>query len=259
MLVDGGGFWDDAFDVGRHVVAPFLWHRKVSHLDYVVLSHDHPDHKNGLKFILSTFSVGELWESGINANAKPVGDLEAIALRRNIPVRKLDEILGNHLIGEAEVRVVHPTRTYIQNLWDGRDLNNVSLVLQISYGDTSLILPGDIGQSEENLLPIKPGAHEQVLLVGAHHGSSTSSSEKWLRSLKPQAIIFSCGFQNLFGFPTQEVLDRCAALRIPVFRTDQHGAVEASSDGKNWTVRETLTSTLHDPLHLGLPSTILLR
>lgn len=246
MLVDGGGFWDDSFDVGRHVVAPFLWHRKVNHLDYVVLSHDHPDHKNGLKFILSNFSVGELWESGINANQKAIGDLEAIAVKRDIPVRKLDAILGSRPVGDAQVRVVHPTEDYIVKTWDRRDLNNVSLVLEISYGLTSLILPGDIHRSVEIILPLKPDPQQQVLLVAAHHGSSTSSSEEWLRTMQPKALIFSCGFQNLFGFPTREVLDRARALQIPIFRTDHHGAIEAYSDGKEWTLKKTILASAEE-------------
>ncbi len=239
MLVDGGGFWDDSFDVGRYVLAPFLWSKNIGKLDYVVLSHDHPDHKNGLKFILSTFDVGELWESGINEKQKPVGDLEAIALKRGIPVRKLENVLGSHAFGEVEVAVIHPTLEYLEKSWDRRDINNVSIVLEVRYGQTSLLLPGDIDQSVESILPMDIHDRRKRLIVAAHHGSARSSGKEWLGTLQPKAVIISCGPDNVFGFPRQEVLDRCETLGIPVHRTDLAGAIEVLSDGQNWVIRET--------------------
>ncbi len=239
MLVDGGGFWDDSFDVGRYVLAPFLWHKKIRAIDHVVLSHDHPDHKNGLKFILSTFKVGELWETGINEKQKPVGDLEAIALERGIPVRKLESILGSHSFGDVEVAVIHPTPKYLEHSWDKRDINNVSIVIDVRYGQTALLLPGDIDQSVESILPIDAHDRRKRLIVAAHHGSARSSGKEWLRSLRPEAVVISCGPDNVFGFPRQEVIDRCEALGIPVHRTDLVGAVELLSDGKNWVIEGT--------------------
>ena len=64
MLVDGGGFHDDRFDVGRYVVAPFLWHERIGKIDTIVLTHPHPDHVNGLPYILDNFDVTEVWTNG---------------------------------------------------------------------------------------------------------------------------------------------------------------------------------------------------
>src|SRR4030042_5980933 len=64
MLVDGGGFFDDSFDVGKYVLAPFLWHEKINRIDTVVLTHPHPDHLGGLLFILENFQVREVWTNG---------------------------------------------------------------------------------------------------------------------------------------------------------------------------------------------------
>src|SRR4030042_1795631 len=59
MLVDGGGFYDDSFDVGKSVLAPFLWRERIGRIDTVVLTHPHPDHLQGLLFILENFNVRE--------------------------------------------------------------------------------------------------------------------------------------------------------------------------------------------------------
>ncbi len=70
MLDDGGGIPDDSYDIGRAVVAPYLWHEGVRRLDYVVLSHYHPDHALGLRFILRNFDVGSFWTSEIWRRAR---------------------------------------------------------------------------------------------------------------------------------------------------------------------------------------------
>ena len=64
MLVDGGGFFDDSFDLGKFVLAPYLWHERISRIDTVVLTHPHPDHLQGLLFILENFHVREVWTNG---------------------------------------------------------------------------------------------------------------------------------------------------------------------------------------------------
>ena len=71
MLVDGGGFFDDTFDVGKYVIAPFLWKEKISRIDTIVLSHPHPDHLQGLLFTLENFQVNEVWTNGEESDTPP--------------------------------------------------------------------------------------------------------------------------------------------------------------------------------------------
>ncbi|MEM5785661.1 MAG: DNA internalization-related competence protein ComEC/Rec2, partial [Syntrophobacteraceae bacterium] len=241
MLVDGGGFSDDSFDVGRAVVAPFLWHSGVRRLEHVVLSHDHPDHRNGLRFILAHFETGHFWTSGItesqaaNGTAKTAPTLERIANSRGIPIRSFPDLSSGMQIGGAHVRVVHP-RPELLDRKPRYSLNDLSMVLEIEFGDTVIILPGDIGSGvEREIIPAITG-DKKVLLVSAHHGSDNSNSEEFLDALKPCAIIFSCGHGNPFGFPAKNVLGRCAERNIPVHRTDLDGAVHAVSDGREWSI-----------------------
>ena len=76
MLIDGGGLYDDRFDTGKNVIAPFLWNKKIRKIDYLVLTHPDPDHLKGLNFIASHFSIGQFWESGYRANSEPYWQLE---------------------------------------------------------------------------------------------------------------------------------------------------------------------------------------
>lgn len=242
LLVDGGGFHDDSFDVGRSTVAPFLWHAGIRHLDLVVLSHDHPDHRNGLNFILSHFSVGRFWETGLSSFPGEETSLAAIARKRRITHQKIAEIQGGHRMGECMVSVLHPTPGFLKSSWDGKDLNNASLVLEVRHGDTRVILPGDIDQSVENLLPLDSRDPARTILVAAHHGSDRSTGATLLERLRPQAVVFSCGADNPFGFPSASVLSRCRERGVTVYRTDIHGAVELVSDGRDWKIRPWQTA-----------------
>jgi competence protein ComEC len=237
MLVDGGGFLSETFDIGRAVLAPFLWYSGVSKLDYVVLSHDHPDHRNGLRFVVSHFDVGCLWESGVAEGLQSESELARIALKRQIPVRRLTDIFGQHSIDGCEVKVSHPSSAFLERNWVGRNLNNVSLVLRINFGKTAIILPGDMDPSVQPLAFLDEMKSDQVLLVSPHHGSEQSNPAYLLDSLRPQAVIFSCGYDNLFGFPSPAVLAECTKRGMASFRTDLQGAIEAISDGLQWNVR----------------------
>lgn len=237
MLVDGGGIPNESYDVGRGTVAPFLWHEGIRKIDTVVLSHDHPDHGLGLRFILSHFDVGSFWTSSvIDDSPKAIhSGLLDIAAKRNIKVRTFPDLSKDVQIGRVRVRLLHPTEDFIKR-WSKKDLNEVSLALEISYGETRVILPGDIGSKEEELIIPALEDFPKTLLVAGHHGSKHSSSEEFLDALHPVAIIVSCGFDNQFGFPHPVVIKRSEKRNIPLYRTDLDGAVHAVSDGHGWTI-----------------------
>jgi competence protein ComEC len=247
MLVDGGGFYDDSYDLGRAVVAPFLWASGVRKLDYLVLSHDHPDHRNGLKFILSNFKVKTYWETGLTENPAGMSDLAAIAARRGIPVQTLPAILAENSVGNCRIKVLHPTSTYLEKQWGRDDLNNVSLVIRIEYGATRLILPGDIDQSVENLLFESYVPHGPLLVASPHHGSARSNGKSLFDHLRPDFLVFSCGYDNWFGFPAPAVLEQSRRHGIPYYRTDLWGAIQAVSDGNRWTIQPAVQSTVGVP------------
>ena len=136
MLDDGGGFPDDSYDTGRAIVAPYLWHEGIRRLDYVVLSHYHPDHALGLRFILRNFDVGSFWTSEISGNDHAAEEtrrcLDEIALKRKIKIRTFPELLADLQIGQTRIRLLHPSLSAIKDLKG--NLNETSLVLDITQG-----------------------------------------------------------------------------------------------------------------------------
>lgn len=263
MLVDGGGFFSDTFDVGRYIIAPFLWHERVNQVDIVVLTHPHPDHLQGLLFILGNFQVGEVWTNGQWSNSPLYDMFQQIIHERRITLRVLSAATPDIEIGGVTMHFLNPvvlspaldTKDAPSNLpalrtvakrteqqsgplfpskersLSSEEVNDRSLVIQLSFGGTNFLLPGDIAEkSELRLVQSDVDLRSDVLFV-SHHGGFHSSTVPFLQKVKPRIAIISCGADNPFGFPHEDVLCRLEHLRSRVYRTDRDGAVTIVADG----------------------------
>jgi competence protein ComEC len=116
-------------------------------------------------------------------------------------------------------------------------LNDQSLVLKISYGQTAFLLTGDIGKAvEEDLVQSQPALQCDVL-KSPHHGSDSSNSEEFLAAVAPRFVILSVGAGNRYDLPDPVVISRYQKIGAKLFRTDLCGAVEASSNGQDISFR----------------------
>ena len=138
----------------------------------------------------------------------------------------------------TKISVLHPAR---QNPYVAKVDNDQSLVLRITYGQTSLLLQGDISTKvEKNILETGLEIQSQ-LLKSPHHGSKSSSSATFLEKVKPQLVIISVGKGNRYGLPDKEVLARYKQFGLKIYRTDLDGAVEALSDGHKISIRTSIS------------------
>ena len=233
MLVDAGG---DLFggvpgrDPGTMRVLPALAELGIGRLDWVVLTHPHPDHGGGLFAILDRVPVGQLWTTG-ESGPGGLGDrLRQRARDRGVPL--LEPTAGQSMnVGGVRVEVLHPTRYSPQ-----RDANDNSLVLRLVHGGITVLLAGDVEALAEAELAWSGAPLDATLLKAPHHGSRTSSTEAFLRRVSPQQVVFCVGDRNPFGFPHKDVEERYRAAGCKVWRTDR-GAVTAESDGRDLRVR----------------------
>jgi competence protein ComEC len=235
MLVDGGGFFNDDFDIGKYVVAPFLWHEKIGKIDIVVLTHVHPDHLNGLKFIVENFNVGEVWSNGQVSDSESFQIFKRVIIEKNIQSRLVSGATPLVDIDGVHVQILNPPAPINgSDAWEKFDAtNNQSIAMKLTHGAVSAILPADISEPTEARL-IRQGANlsGDVLYV-PHHGGLTSSTASFLDSVHPRVAIISCGKDNIFRFPHPDVLDRYQARNIRVLRTDRDGAVTVTTDGRD--------------------------
>lgn len=218
-VVDGGGLAGSRLDVGERVVAPVLWRRKILRLDALVLSHADYDHAGGLAFLADAFAPPRLWWNGRAARGSGFAALER-ALARGHVQRERPAPGWSVRIDGVEVRVLHPPPD------DGGGDNDRSLTVQLRYGPTAILLPGDVEAPGEAALVARWGdALRSTVLKVPHHGSATSSTAPFLDAVAPRLAIVSLGADNRFGFPAPAVERAYAERGIALWRTDRDGAV----------------------------------
>ena len=239
MLIDGGGFYGTKFDIGRYVVAPFLWHQRIKKIDIVVLTHPDQDHLGGLIYILEHFDVDEVWSNGEYSSRDLYKEFTKVIRKKNVFHRIVSRNTPDITIGNTVVKILHPAHPIVSKVAapGKNDFNNNSVVLKITYGKISLLFPADItGTAERNLAMLGNDLRSNILM-GPHHGSCTSSTIPFLKVTRPEIVVFSCGPENVFHFPHPEVLDRYRKIGARIFRTDKNGAVTIKTDGRRITVK----------------------
>jgi competence protein ComEC len=233
MLIDGGGLYGTEFDTGERLVAPFLRHKKINSIDYMVLSHAQRDHIAGLDYIARNFHVKEFWW---NSDGK-LGRLENSLKESGAIIKHVDASTKKIIIGGVETAALAP--------WpdSGFDQNNNCLVLRLQYKNISFLFTGDIGEPMETALVNSGKLLKTTVLKAPHHGSRYSSSWPFLNALSPSFIVASVGRENVFGFPHADTLEKYNRLVATVLRTDKHGAIELTTDGVKVSFRQYLTET----------------
>ena len=260
MLIDGGGFHDSSFDMGRSVIAPFLYTKRIRKIDIAVLTHPHPDHLQGLLYILDHFDVREVWCTG------PTFDDELYRLwmkkitQHNIRVKHLSALSPPADISGVHIRFLWPLNQPQQKdremSYDA--INDASLVLKMTYGSRSILVTGDISASvEARLIASGEDLKSDVLFV-PHHGSATSSSAGFVRAVSCRYAIISAGKNNVFRHPHPDVLDRYRSAGVEIFRTDQDGAVLVHSDGQTLSITPWIKRPGPEPSKRPAASRVLL-
>ncbi|MCI6228735.1 MAG: MBL fold metallo-hydrolase [Clostridiales bacterium] len=224
LLIDGGNR-DDS-----QLVVSFLEQQGVQELSAVVCTHAHEDHVGGLPAVLAVYPTKAVYAPtktySSNIFDKFVYYTDQQGLEITIPAP------GDQFsLGQAEVTVLGPVKSYAE-------ANNTSIVLRVDYGETVFLFTGDMETDAENdMLDYWEGRLDwqaDVLKVG-HHGSNTSTGYRFLNAVNPAYGVISVGKGNDYGHPHKEPLSRLRQAGVTILRTDELGAIQAVSDGKEVT------------------------
>lgn len=222
IMIDTGGSGSKTFDIGKAVDMPHLKHCGVHKLEGLILSHVHEDHSGGAKYLVHNLPIKRILiaKEGVDKYAQVLGISGNKKLLSKIHVVKEND---SFVIDGVKFTVVHAA-----NIHHG---NEASQVVRIDYGKFSALFTGDLTSSgEEEMLHEGKLRPVTVLKVG-HHGSHTSSSEAFLKSLAPKYAVISDGMYNKFAHPRPEVLKRLQQLPTKVLRTDCYGEIVLTTNG----------------------------
>lgn len=233
FMVDTGGVREGSYDIGSRVDVPYLLHYGVQKLDYIFLTHAHDDHAGGVKGILTKIPVG-----AIGIGHEGTGDyLQTFGTGEIGKIKKLlvplQEGTSIELDGVKIDILYSPESRKVQESHLQATGNEFSNLIRVSYGEASFLFTGDlVAEQEQQVLANGTDVASTVLKVG-HHGSRTSSSQEFLTAVNPGWAVISCGYNNSFGHPHKEILNRLdECTQAEVMRTDWQGAIVFRSDGE---------------------------
>lgn len=245
LVYDLGAYWGKKMDGAKLAVLPYLKSKGINHIDHLVVSHSDSDHSGGLKTLIENIAIEQ------SSSGQPM------ILNQSLQNANFQQCTAgqNWQWNGVTFQVMAPLPKWLEqmNLSD----NDVSCVLKVSTGRSEVWLMGDLSSNYEKRLLTKWGnashiergsgkndisndnsnrsgkdisnqSHKKTLLIAGHHGSRYSSGENWLNYLQPSVAVISSGFNNRFGFPHKEVLQRFENHNIQVFNTACQGALSFS-------------------------------
>ena len=235
---------DGAYPESGDKIVTYLQEQGVDELDLVVGTHPHGDHIGGLPQVLDTFPTETVWTSQLPYTNDYVSDFTGAVARNGadfVQPRPGDSFQ----LGDATIDVIGPLNLKYE------DANDLSLVLMVTYGNTRFLLTGDMEElAEKELVEAGVDLKADVLKVG-HHGSSSSTSYRFLREVAPTYGVISLAAFNEYGHPHRDPLSRLMDADVTIYRTDKMYDIVAFSDGE--TVSFTWGNAYAEPWRPGDP------
>ena len=221
ILIDCGGPHSTTFNIGRQIIAPFLYHQQIHTLDLLILSHADLDHYSGATFLIHHFKPKELWIPYIHADNRAWKIMIQAARKQNtiirIPQLNTSYPLKNNrfLTNISQTHLIHKD-------WSQ---NEQSLVIRYYSKPYSFLFPGDIEEKSEHLLLQHGQSLQSTVLVAPHHGSKSSSTLPFIKKVQPRYVVFSSSRYGTTPFPNPGIVKRYQSIGSIPLQTAINGAL----------------------------------
>lgn len=230
ILIDGGGSTSKEYDVGKNTLLPYVLDRGYTKLDYIFISHFDQDHVAGILTILEELKVETVIIPKQEENTENYQKFLELIKEKRIKVNIVKK--GDRVNIEKNV--------YFDILWPEKEqikenvINNNATVMKMYYGNFSILFTGDIEEkAEEKILKVYEGKERLLnanILKVAHHGSKTSTTEKFLKWVNPKAALIGVGKNNLFKHPSEKTIENLRKHNVTIYRTDENGEITITID-----------------------------
>jgi len=227
ILIDGG---PNSMILEKLAKEMPFWDKTI---DLIILTHPEADHITGLLSVLESYNVKRILWTGI------VRDTSQYEKWKEMIEKENAEIIITHSsqgikIGNVFLNILYPFESL-----EGEEIknsNDTSIVSRLRFGNNSFLFTGDITKVSENkIISKEDGNLNSDVLKVSHHGSKTSTSAEFLENVLPDIAVISCGKDNSYGHPHEQVLKSLEELGINILRTDQNGDIKIISNGNYLT------------------------
>lgn len=230
IVIDGGPDNSILSCLAKHM--PF-WDRTI---ELMILTHPHEDHFYGLSQISKRYTITSFATQPQTITSEGYQSFIANITNKRTTIRSLCQDDAFTLSDGTSLKTLWPTSCEKRTAEEGTDLNTLSVVQLLSFGEFQLLLTGDIDASIASLVDDMVG--DVDVLKVPHHGSGTGFTTDFLSHTTPELAVISVGEKNRYGHPSQTILNYLQEKSIKTFRTDQQGDINIVSDGKTfWVTR----------------------
>ena len=218
ILIDGGD--EDSYKI----ISSYLKWNKVKNLDIIIATHFDKDHIGSLDNVIDNFNVKKVYTPNQKDNSEHYNNLLNSCRNKNIEIYNLQKDDKLNIDKDISIHVLSPS--YIQD-----NSNSNSIVFNFKFKDMDFLFTGDCEEENEKQIISSYNLKDVDFLKVAHHGSSSSSSNEFIKETRPSIAAISCGYKNNYGHPHKSTIDTLKEYNVNIFRTDINGDLVFYSDG----------------------------
>lgn len=208
--------------------------------DYFILTHTDEDHTGGAVTILDNYDVKAVYRANVRSKSEtePADAFKVDTATWDNAVKamaKADSVITiSKDLEIPEYIDSDPTKSYSFTFYGPinppySDNNDYSPVMMLENNGKKYMFTGDASENIEkeflNAYSANLSDFDVDVLKAGHHGSKTSTCQEFLSVVKPEMAVISCGKNNKYGHPNNEVITRLTNAGCQILRTDVSGSV----------------------------------